>query len=84
MNPDQRIFLIGLYINSALYLTACAGIGFLTGNGIAWKLAVAAFGFCWIGYYSNVDGRIPRLIGLGAGIGSIFLGVCAGLALLIF
>lgn len=82
MNSDQRIFLIGLYLNSALYLSACAAIGFATGNGFAWKAAVAAFGFSYIGYYSGVDGRLPQWLGAAGALGSIVLGVASGLVLL--
>lgn len=82
MNADQRIFLIGLYINSALYLGACAVICFLTGNDMAWRCAVTAMGFCWGGYYGGVDGRIPRLVAYAVGIASILFGLAAGLLLL--
>lgn len=82
MNSDQRIFLIGLYLNSALYLSACAVIGFATGNGIAWKCAVAAMGFAYIGYYGGVDGRVPRWLGNTGSLGSIALGAVSGLLLL--
>lgn len=83
MNSDQRAFLIGLYINSALYLSACTAIGFATGSGFAWRCAVAAFGFAYVGYYANIDARVPRWLGAVGAFGSIGLGVAAGLLLLI-
>ncbi len=83
VNPDQRIFLIGLYINSALYLSACAAIGYLSGNPLAWKLAVAGMGLAYLGYYGAVDGRVNRLLTFLTSASSIVAGFGAGMALLV-
>lgn len=82
MTPDQKFLAIGIYINSALYLSAVFTAGLWTGNALAWKLAIATFGTCYLAYVAQVT--IPELRGLNIGlvIASVVLGMLAGLSLL--
>lgn len=40
MTPDQRLLVIGLYINSALYLTGTFVAGIVTQHPWAWRASL--------------------------------------------
>jgi hypothetical protein len=80
MTADQRLLVIGLYINSALYLTGVYWAGLIYHNNFAWKMALAAAGLSYVGYLAQVT-QIPRaLCGIVVGISAI-VGAAAGLSL---
>lgn len=81
----QKVLANGVLLNSALYLIMCFVAGILTGNPMAWKLAVASVGLCYVSYmgqyFSGLDELYAR-IGQTAVACSIVSGVCSGIALL--
>ncbi len=81
MNSDQRLLVIGLYINSALYLSGCFVAGLVTHSKPAWCCALAAAGLSYLGYYA----QLMRLSSVSSGaivVFSVAFGLAAGLALL--
>ena len=81
MNADQRLLVIGIYINSALYLAGVFVAGIITNNPTAWKLSLATAGFCYLTYTAQVMGA-QRAACLALFATSVVLGVFSGLSLL--
>lgn len=81
MTPQQRFFFIGLILNSALYLVSCVGIGYLTGNQMAWKAGVASMGLGYVAYAAQLA-SIRRDLCFVFVLASVGAGVVSGLALL--
>ena len=88
MTADQRVIAIGAYINSALY---CAGVfvaGLLTGNPLAWRLALVTAGanflcyFAQMGCYCLLRAQARAFAVASLSALTIFIGLCAGVALL--
>lgn len=75
MTEDQRFLAIGIYINSALYLTGVFVAGLVTNNPSAWKSALFSAGIAYLAYYAQVA-KLPIFIngiltGITLGSGSI-------------
>lgn len=70
---------VGILLNSALYLSGCFIAGLVTGNPVAWRLALAAMGIVYICYCLQGIGH--RLSGAVTWL-SVALGAAAGLSLL--
>lgn len=85
MTPDQRLLVIGLYINSALYLTGTFVAGIVTQHPWAWRASLASAGVSYIAYALQLPspGK-PETPGLNllAVLLSVALGLAAGLILL--
>lgn len=83
MTDDQRLLAVGSYINSALY---CAGVfvaGMVTGNALAWRLALVTAGLNFIAYFLQICARYVPLWAQLASVGvTIIVGIAAGVALL--
>lgn len=81
MRAWQKFAVIGGQVNAALYLVMVFVAGLLTGNGAAWRLAIATAGVVYLSYLAHMawpDTRTDHgLLG-----GTIVLGAAAGLALL--
>lgn len=83
MTEDQRLLVIGAYINSALY---CAGVfvaAIVTGNPFAWRLAIGTAGLNFLAYFAQLWPQRcqPWILILMVGL-TIVVGICAGVALL--
>lgn len=70
---------LGILVNSALYLSGCVAAGLVTGNGLAWRFALAAVGVTYIGYVLQY---VAHALANAAVWLSVGLGVAAGLSLL--
>lgn len=82
----QRMLLLGILLNSALYLVAVFAAGIVTHNPVAWKIAIAAMGFASLGYVTQYHQFSEWYFAKAMGPlswGSIVLGVAAGIALLV-
>lgn len=82
----QKMIMLGALLNGALYLTACFTAGLVTQNPLAWKLAIACAGLCFISYtaqYLSALGPSYMAIAKTAVACSIVAGVGAGVALLL-
>ena len=82
MNADQRLLVVGLYINSALYLAGVYCAGLINHNPWAWKGALAASGVSYLAYLSQIS-VAPRPVQIVCVIASILLGAGAGISLLV-
>lgn len=71
----------GLVMSSTAYLLAVAFIGAGSGRAIACYLAIAALGFCSMGYIAQLSAAHRRVAIWLVGM-SWILGILAGLALL--
>mgnify|MGYP001567221041 CR=1 FL=1 len=71
---------VGILLNSALYLSWCAYIGLARENKWAWALALLAMGLTYISYSLQYHGN---RLATPAVVASIAAGVAAGAALLI-
>lgn len=80
MNADQRITVLGIYINGALYLAGAIAAGLVLGNAWAWKPALASAGVSFIAYAFQYLGN--HRAGVRFALASQGLAVFAGLALL--
>ncbi len=81
----QKCLIFAALLNSALYLTGCFVAGMVAGNAVAWKLALATTGLCFLSYmgqYFSGLGLVWRILSKLAALGSIVAGVAAGVALL--
>lgn len=90
--PPNEILARGVQINSALYLAGCFVAGLVTGNGWAWRFALAAAGVTYLSYLAQwEDARREATsfatslwtISRGLVLLSIALGAAAGLRLLV-
>ncbi len=81
MTPDQKFLAIGIYLNSSLYYAGVFIAGMVTGNQVAWKLALTGVGICYFLYVSQVLGS-SRWTQLTLMWLSVVLGIAGGLALL--
>jgi len=79
MNP----FVVGLLINSALYLSGCFIAGLVTGNPWAWKMSLATMGVTYLCYWFQADTALPPLVVKFTVILSICMGAAAGIGLLV-
>lgn len=77
----QRLLIIGILVNSALYNAGCIIAGLITESPYAWKLALVSVGICYLTYLAQLA-EFPRRISNVLVILSIITGVGAGLALL--
>lgn len=57
MNPDQRLLVIGIYINGALYLTGVFVASLFVQHGGAWKWALGAAGASFLSYVAQVTAK---------------------------
>ncbi len=73
---------VGILLNSALYLSWCAYIGLARENKWAWALALLAMGLTYISYSLQLHYPGSRAA-TTAVAASIAVGVAAGMALLI-
>ncbi len=71
----------GLAVNSGLYTAGCFVAGLVTGHGIAWRLALAAFAVRTLAFMAD-DRMIKPSLSLWLGQAATVVGVLAGLALL--
>jgi len=80
---------LAIIVNSALYLTTVFIAGMVTGHDLAWKLAVATFGLCYLTPAISDAVKGAESVVLQSAISSFFflssvaLGAAAGIALLI-
>jgi uncharacterized membrane protein (DUF485 family) len=81
MSADQRLLVIGLYINSALYLSGVYWAGLIYHNNFAWKMALASAGMSYVAYLLQLA-LAPRWLLIAAVTASISVGTIAGTALL--
>lgn len=82
MNDQQRLVLISGILNSALYLTAIFVAGIVTGDKLAWILAIVTMGVVYVAVLWQMMLPTDRL---GAAIWlalSVVLGFAAGLAVI--
>lgn len=83
MTDLQKLLLVGVLLNAALYLVAVFTAGLITQNPIAWKAATAAMGFASLGYIAQYH-QFSALYyekGMAAlSLASIMPGVVAGFA----
>jgi hypothetical protein len=82
MNEDQRFLGWGVYINSALYLSAVFVTGLVTGNVPARDAAIVAMGLTYISYFAQIA-ALSRSIAIFAVLASILAGFAAGILLLV-
>lgn len=83
MNDQQRLVLISGILNSALYLTAVFVAGLVTGNKLAWLLAIATMGVIYLAVLWQM---VRPNDGIGASMlvaFSVVLGATAGMALIL-
>lgn len=80
MTEDQRFLAIGIYVNSALFLSGVFVAGLVTGRETAWKLALVAAGLTYVSYLVQVA-EIERAAQIVVVLASIIAAVAAGLAL---
>lgn len=82
MNADQRLLVIGIYINASLYLAGVFIAGFITHNSLSWELALTTAGLSYVAYALQVGA--PKLRHLSAIIvlTTVVTGAVAGLSLL--
>lgn len=79
MNP----FVVGLLLNSALYLSGVFIAGLVTGNPWAWKMSLAAMGVTYLCYWFQADTQLPPMAIRITVILSIVMGAAAGIGLLV-
>ena len=82
MNEDQRLLVVGLYINAALYLVGVFTVALLHGPRISWVYALLAAGLSYVSYFSQIAG-MPRLLNIVLVGGSVGAGAAAGIMLLV-
>jgi hypothetical protein len=81
----QKALAILAGLNSALFLTGAYVAGMVTGNPLAWKMALASCGLAFIGYVAQYLSGVRQAYWYVAGIAtaaSIVAGVISGGALL--
>ena len=79
---DFKPFLVvGLMLNSALYLSGVFVAGIASHRPWAWRVALLACGFSYVSYYIQAVG-MERKVAVQAVFLSIFFGIVAGLLLL--
>lgn len=81
MTADQRFLAIGIYINSALYLSGVFVAGLIVRNQLAWKLALVTAGLSYLSYTVQVLKPEPRRDTANVLV-SAFTGAAAGLSLI--
>jgi hypothetical protein len=83
MTEDQRLLVIGAYINSALY---CAGVfvaGILLSHPLAWQLALATVGVTFLSYFAQLAAQyLQPWVLVAFVLITILLGIAAGVVLL--
>jgi hypothetical protein len=86
MTDLQKLLVVAALFNSALYLTGVFVAGLLMHSPVAWKLALASSGLCFLCYALQYVSGLYAWAGTAAGTAaaaSIVAGVIAGLALLL-
>lgn len=79
---DRKWLIVGLLINSALYISTVFALGIVEHNAVASKLAVATAGVTYLSYFAQLsDGA--RQISSVLVVTSILAGVAAGAALIL-
>lgn len=81
MTYERLISLLGLLLNSALYIALVFVGGVLAGNPLVWKLAIATAGICYICYVLQAVNAKAWASGFVTLL-SVITGVGAGLCLL--
>lgn len=81
MTADQRLLVIGIYINSALYLMGVFVEGLLTAHPNAWRYALVAAGLSYLSYVMQVA-SVPRTLCAIVVCISFSAGAAAGILLL--
>jgi hypothetical protein len=100
MDARIQIPFLGALVNSALYLGSVFVAGIVTGNRLAWTLAIAAMGVTYLSYIVQTPRVVPRegysydptpelrlpphVLAVTMVMASILLGAFAGLSLLVF
>ncbi len=75
----MNLLVIGLYINSALYLTGCFVAGLMLHNPLAWQLALFSAGMSYVSYYLQIiDQRFIASLAVALAFGA---GATSGLFL---
>lgn len=77
----KPFLLVGLLLNSALYLTGVFVAGMMTHDGAAWKLALVAAGVSYLSYSMQIYGAGRNACATVVVI-SVLAGAAAGLLLL--
>ena len=78
----MNLLVIGLYINSALYLIGCFAAGFMLQNPWAWKQALISAGLSFVTYNLQLNGFNRTACGAIAAL-SVVIAFFAGLSLLV-
>lgn len=78
---DRELVIIGLFLNSCLYITGVFVAGIIMRNGLAWKLSLLTAGLCYVSYALQLADIGKGYSGAAVRL-SVVVGVIAGLALL--
>lgn len=82
MNSDQRLLVVGVYLNSAIYLVGVFVASLFVQHGEAWKMALACAGLSYCAYSAQVIAADARYICAALVNGSVLAGLAAGIMLL--
>lgn len=86
MTPLQMLLIVAALLNAALYLVCVFVAGLVTQNPLAWKLAIVAMGFAFLGYVAQYHQFSAWYFKSAMGTltaGSIVVAILAGGALLV-
>lgn len=85
MNDERRFLYIAILLNSALYLTGVFVAGLMTGNRLAWAMALATAALCYLSPLVQAIGldKVWRTGPLVLVALSILFGGAAGIVLVI-
>lgn len=85
MKPDQRILVVGIYINSALYLIGVFVASAFINHGTAWKLVVLSAGLSFLSYTGQVcfTEKSDRYITASVTAMSVAAGLAGGIAVVL-
>lgn len=82
MNADQRLLVVGLYLNAALYLLCCFAAGLWLNQPFVSSMALAAMGVSYLAYLAQLTPFPRAACGLLVFV-SVFLGALSGFAFLL-
>lgn len=86
MTDLQKLLVVAILLNAALYLTGVFVAGLVTNNALAWKLAIVSAGFatlCYVAQYHQFSASYYQKAMGTLTAGSIVVAVIAGIALLV-
>lgn len=86
MTDLQKLLIVAALLNGALFLSAVFVAGLVTQNPLAWKLAIVAMGFAFLGYVAQYHQFSAWYFKSAMGTltaGSVVVAVLAGGALLL-